>query len=226
MSCDGKFKMAVRNLCNCICGRRCYETCYNLAPETVLTLCKTTIHTLLGFSNHSTECQNPPYDCRNIPSPDVDGLRLLIEDTSKLPNIVKSSAVGPAGKLPHRTDLGTRDLYDLDHSNLRLCTKNLSSESCNDSRIRIKEIGGRMPEEDDRRLEAQPWGRRRPRWWRVEAKFLLPLLWLVGWDGWWSRFMHVVREDSRIMLTKVRIEQPKLLRASYREERRRGRGMK
>ncbi|XP_029122431.1 uncharacterized protein [Elaeis guineensis] len=193
----------------------------------MLTLCKTTIHTLLDFSNHSTECQNPPYCCRNIPSPDVDGLRLLIGDTSKLPNIVKSSVVGPAGKPPHRTDLGTRDLHDLDHSNLRLCTKNLSSESCEDGRIGIKEIGGRMPEEDDRRPEARPWGRRRrPRWWRVEAKFLLPLLWLVGWDGRWSQFMHVVWEDSWIMLTKFRIKQPKLLRASCREERRRGRGMK
>ncbi|XP_019703821.1 uncharacterized protein [Elaeis guineensis] len=185
----------------------------------MLTLCK--IHTLLGFSDQSTERRNPPYRCRNIPSPDADGLRLLVGDTPKPPNIVESSAVGPAGKPPQRTgDLGARGLHELDHGNLRLCTENLGSESCDDGGMGIDEIGGWTPEEDDRRLEARPWGRRRrPRRWRAEAKFPPPLPWLVGRDGRRSRFMRVVREDGRVVLTEVRIERPEVLRASRRDGR-------
>ncbi|KAG1363949.1 Protein fantastic four 1 [Cocos nucifera] len=182
----------------------------------MLTLCKTTVHTLLGFSDHSTERRNPPYRCRNIPSPDADGLRLLAGDTPKPPNIVESAAVGSAGKPPHRADLGARGLHD----NLRLCTENLGSESCDDGGMGIEEIGGRRPEEDVRGLEAQPWGRRtrRPWRWRAEAKFPPPLPWLAGRDGRKSRFMRVVREDGRIVLTEVRIERPEVLRASRRDK--------
>uniref|UniRef100_A0A8N4I6J2 Uncharacterized protein LOC114913500 n=1 Tax=Elaeis guineensis var. tenera TaxID=51953 RepID=A0A8N4I6J2_ELAGV len=173
----------------------------------MLTLCKITIHILLGFSDHSTEPWNPPYRYQNILSPDADSLCLLARDTSKPSNIIKSFTVGPVRKPPHRTDLGTHGLHDLIHGNLRLYTENLSSESYNNGGIGIEEIGERMPEEDDQRLEAQSWGtRRRLRWWRVEAKFPPLLLWLVGQNGWWSRFIHVVWDDSRIVLTKIRIE--------------------
>ncbi|XP_038988374.1 protein FANTASTIC FOUR 2-like [Phoenix dactylifera] len=185
----------------------------------MLTLCKTTVHTLLGFSDHSTERRNPPYSCRNMPSPGADGLRLLAGDTPKPPNIVESSAVGPAGKPPWRTDLRARGLHDLDHGNLRLCTENLGSESCDDGGMGMDEIGGRTTEEDDRRLEARPWGRTRSRRWRAEAKFPPPLPWLVGRDGRRSRFMRVVREDGRIVLSEVRIERPEVLRASRRDGR-------
>ena len=81
----------------------------------MLTMCKMTVHILLGFSNYSTECWNPPYHCRNIPFPDADGLRLLAEDTSKPSNIVESSTLRPAGKPSQRTDLGTCGLHNLDH---------------------------------------------------------------------------------------------------------------
>ncbi|XP_029118000.1 uncharacterized protein [Elaeis guineensis] len=193
----------------------------------MLTLYKITIHILLGFSDHSTERWNPPYRYQNILSPDADGLCLLTRDTSKLPNIVESFAVGSVGKPPHRTDLGTHGLHDLDHSNLHLYTENLSFESYNNGGIGIEEIGGRMLEEDDQRLEARSWGRRRRlRWWRVEAKFPPLLLWLVGQNGWWSRFIHVLWEDCRIVLTKIRIEWSEVLRTSHHEERWSGRQMK
>ena len=103
----------------------------------MLTLCKTTIYTLLGFSDHSIEHRNPPYHYRNIPSPDADG------DTSKPPNIIESSAIGPTGKPLHRTELDAHGLYDLDHGNLCLCIENLGSESCDDGGIGIEKIEGR-----------------------------------------------------------------------------------
>lgn len=185
----------------------------------MLTLCKATVHTLLGLSDHSTERRNPPYRSRNIPSPDADGLRLLAGDTPKPPNVVESSTVGPAGKPPQLTDFGARGLHDLDHGKLRLCTENLGSESCDDGGVGLDEIGGRTTEEHDRRLEARPWGWKRPRRWRAEAKFPPPLPWLAGRDGRRSRFMRVVREDGRIVLTEVQIERPEVFRASRRDGR-------
>ncbi|XP_029116097.1 uncharacterized protein [Elaeis guineensis] len=186
-----------------------------------------TVHILLDFSNHSIERRNPLCHCQNILSFDIDGLHLLIGDTSKLSNIIESSAVGPIEKPPHRTNLSARSLHNLDHGNLRLCTENLNFESYNNSGIGIEEIRRWTPKEDDQRLEAQPWGRRRrPRWWRAEAKFSPPLPWLIGWDGWRSQFMRVVREDGWIILTMIQIERPEVLHTSRREEKRRGQGMK
>ncbi|CAL9112358.1 unnamed protein product [Musa acuminata var. zebrina] len=166
-----------------------------------------TVHALLGLPHRDDRRRQPSpgHRCRNIPPPYGEGLRVVVGDQPRPPNVLECSAIG---RLPNRVDPGARGLHELDRrGGLRFLTEGLGSESC-DGGMEAEEMTG----------NADAWGWRGPPRQRRVAESRRrpplppPLPWLAGRRSW---FMRAVREGGRIRLTEVWFERPpKILRAS------------